>query len=201
MLLAFEEYKEINQLLEATNKTAIVSFGRMNPPTIGHMKLMKKLIELGKQHNAQPLLFLSHSQDKKKNPLTYEDKYKIVSQSVPTGLKVVKSEAKTVFDVLKSAQKLGATKIIMVAGSDRVTEFERFGKYKDEIGITEYKVVSAGERDPDSEGVEGMSATKMRQLAKDGKYEEFKRGSVCNNNEQLAKYLYDKTREGLEIKS
>lgn len=199
MILSFYEFTQIKSLLEAKQNTAIISFGRMNPPTIGHMKLMKKLIELGKKYNATPLLFLSHSVDKKKNPLSYDDKYNIIKKSAPTGLNVVKSESKTLFDVMKSVQKLGVTKIIIVAGSDRVKEFERFEKYKDEVGITDYEVVSAGERDPDSDSVEGMSGTKLRELAKNGKFDEFKKGAICKNNDQLCKELYDKTRIGLGI--
>lgn len=198
-MLSFESFKRIRQLLEAENNTAIVSFARMNPPTIGHIKLMKKIIELGKKHNGVTLLFLSHSSDKKKNPLNYEDKFKIISEVAPKGLNVIHSDARNVFDVLKAVKTMGASKIIMIAGSDRIKDFSRFEKYIDEIGIESFEVVSSGERDPDSEGVEGVSATKLRELAKNGNYEEFKKNSACSTNDSLCKLLYNKVREGLGV--
>lgn len=198
-MINFYEYKEIRTLLESTNDTAIISFGRMNGVTKGHLKLMNKLVALGKEHNATPMLFLSHSQDKKKNPLSYDDKIKIVKNVAPSGLKVVNSEAKNIFDVMKATVKLGAKNLLIVAGSDRVKEFQRFTKYADQLGVDSIEIVSAGERDPDADDVSGMSGTKLRQYAIDGDYESFKKGAATKDD-SMTRFMYTKIREGLKIK-
>lgn len=198
-MINFYEYKEIRTLLESTNDTAIVSFGRMNGVTKGHLKLMDKLVALGKQHNATPMLFLSHSQDKKKNPLSYDDKIKIVKSVAPSGLKVVNSEAKNIFDVMKATVKLGAKNLLIVVGSDRVKEFQRFTKYADELNLDSIEIVSAGDRDPDSNSVAGMSGTKLRQTAIDGDYEAFKK-AAATKDEKMTRMMYDKIRSGMGIK-
>lgn len=177
----------------------VISFVRMNGVTKGHLKLMDKLVALGKQHNATPMLFLSHSQDKKKNPLSYDDKIKIVKSVAPSGLKVVNSEAKNIFDVMKATVKLGAKNLLIVAGSDRVKEFQRFTKYADELNLDSIEIVSAGDRDPDSNSVAGMSGTKLRQTAIDGDYEAFKK-AAATKDEKMTRMMYDKIRSGMGIK-
>lgn len=198
-MIKFNKYIEIHALLESTDKTAIVSFGRMNGVTKGHLKLMNKLVDLGKEHNATPMLFLSHSTDKKKNPLKYEDKIKIVKSCAPAGLQVVNSQAKNIFDVLKAAAKLGAKNLLIVAGSDRVKEFQRFTKYADELNLDSIEIVSAGDRDPDADSVAGMSGTKLRQYAIDGDYEAFKK-AAATKDEKMTRMMYDKIRSGMGIK-
>lgn len=178
---------------------SIIAFGRMNGVTKGHLKLMNKLVALGKEHKATPMLFLSHSQDKKKNPLKYEDKLKIIKSCAPKGLQVVNSEAKNIFDVMKATVKLGAKRLLIVAGSDRVQEFNRFKKYTDELGLDSIDIVSAGERDPDADDVSGMSGTKLRNYAKDGDYESFKKGAATKDD-SMTRFMYDKIRHGMEIK-
>lgn len=199
MKCSFEEYINIRALLESTSNVGIISFSRMNPVTIGHLKLMSKMVELGRKYKATPMLYLSHTQDKKKNPLSYEDKYKFVKACAPSGLSVINSSAKTIFDVAKEVAKMGVEHLILVAGADRVNEFSRLNKYKDEIGITEFSVVSAGDRDPDAEGVTGMSATKLRECAKNDDYENFKKGAGTHKNEALTKEMFKKVRAGLGL--
>lgn len=195
-MINFYEYKEIRTLLESTNDTAIVSFGRMNGVTKGHLKLMDKLVALGKQHNATPMLFLSHSQDKKKNPLSYDDKIKIVKSVAPSGLKVVNSEAKNIFDVMKATVKLGAKNLLIVAGSDRVKEFQRFTKYADELNLDSIEIVSAGERDFDTNDISGISATKLRQYAINNDYISFKK-IAATSDEKMTRYMFNKIRDGM----
>lgn len=198
-MLSFIEFKTIITLLESSSNTAIVSFGRMNPPTMGHVKLMETIVELGKKYNATPLLYLSHSQDKKKNPLSYDEKIKFVKAAAPNGLQVVYSSAKTIFDVLKDVAKLGVSDVFLVAGEDRLAEYNRLKKYKDDLGFKTYKVVSAGERDPDdNDSVKGISATKLRNAAINGEKEFFIRNCALKNK-SLASKLYDAVRNGMGI--
>ena len=138
-------------------ETAVFTFGRMNPPTIGHKKLVDKVSSVAKTANADSYIFLSHSQDKEKNPLSYRDKLSIAKNAF--GNIVKSSNAKTVIQVLKELEKKHKH-VIMVVGSDRVQEFTRIlntynGK---DFNFVTVEVQSAGERDPDGEGVSGMSA-------------------------------------------
>ena len=155
-------------------KTAVFSFGRMNPVTEGHAKLVAKVAAEAKRVRGTPLVFLSHSQDKKKNPLSYEDKLRYARLAF--GPVVVKSQAKTIIEVMKALQSYD--NVIMVVGSDRVAGFESLlEKYNgSDYNFKSIKVVSAGERDPDSDDVSGMSASKMRALAADNNLNAFKAG-------------------------
>ena len=178
-------------------ETAVFTFGRMNPPTIGHKKLVDKVSSVAKTANADSYIFLSHSQDKEKNPLSYRDKLSIAKNAFGNIVKL--SNAKTVIQVLKELEKKHKH-VIMVVGSDRVQEFTRIlntynGK---DFNFVTVEVQSAGERDPDGEGVSGMSASKMREAASKNDLSSFKSG-LPNNIRTKAKAIMDKVRSGLNI--
>ena len=185
------------KLVEATSKTVVVSWGRMNPPTIGHEKLANKVASTAKANNAVPIVYLTHSQDAKKNPLSYEDKYMFARAAF--GSMMQKSNAKTIIQVMQELQKK-FTDVILVAGADRVKEFETLlNKYNGkDFTLNSIKVVSAGERDPDAEGVEGMSASKMRAAAAAGDEAAFKSG-LPKKLQRLSKEVYDMVRSGMKI--
>ena len=152
-------------LKENKNSTAVISFGRMNPPTVGHQKLVDKVKEVARSRGGKPMIFLSHTQDSKKNPLSYSDKIKFAR--VAFGRDVVKpSSAKTIIDI---ANKLSRDydNLVMVVGDDRVREFDSLlNKYNgQDYSFETIEIVSAGTRDPDSSDVSGMSASKMRDFA------------------------------------
>lgn len=151
-------------LEEAAKGTVVFAWGRMNPMTAGHEKLVNKVMQVAKAENATPYVFLTHSVDKKKNPLTYDDKIKYAQSAF--GSIVKKSSAKIIFDLMKELNK-DYNKIVLVAGSDRVKEFDdTLNKYNGkEYNFDEIKVVSAGQRDADSDNVSGISGTKMRDYA------------------------------------
>ena len=161
---------------EATMKdSVVVSFGRMNPVTVGHEKLVNKVTAEASKRKADGMVFMSHSQDAKKNPLSYDDKVKFAKKAF--GNVIQKSNSKTIIDIAKSLT--GKYKnFVMVVGSDRVDEFEKLlNRYNGkDFNFDSIEVVSAGARDPDAEGVEGMSASKMRSLAADGNVKEFSKG-------------------------
>ena len=146
--------------------TAVVAWGRMNPITVGHEKLVNKVIAVARDNKAVPHIFLSHSQDAKKNPLSHAEKIKFGQQAF--GRIVTSSGAKTIIDSTKVLDNQFKN-IILVAGSDRIKEFETLlNQYNGkEYKFADIKVVSAGERDPDGDSVSGMSASKMRQYAAD----------------------------------
>ena len=115
------KYIEIAPMLdEAAKGTAVIAWGRMNPMTAGHEKLAKKVVSTAKAEKGTPHIFLTHSYDSKKNPLSYDDKIKFASKAF--GPVVKKSNAKTIFQLLKQLNN-SFNKIILVAGSDRVKEF------------------------------------------------------------------------------
>ena len=188
-------------LTEAKDQGATFTFGRFNPPTTGHEKLVKKLQSVGK--GTDVLLFSSHSNDKRKNPLSHKDKVKYLRKFF--GRIVVDANVRTVFEICNYLQQKKYTKVNMVVGSDRVKEFEalltkyngvkaRHGYYK----FKEINIISAGERDPDADDVSGMSASKMREFAEKGDFEGFKDG-VPSKGKNLAKKLYDDIRKGMGI--
>jgi hypothetical protein len=170
-----QEIIDTKPMTETFTRTAVISFGRLNPPTSGHAKLVDKMKAVARKNNATPLLFLSHSSDKKKNPLTYDQKVSLAQEAF--GDLVVKSPARTIIEILKSIEKK-YDDVIIVVGSDRVREFDVLtNKYNSrEYQFNSIKVESAGERDPDADDVTGMSASKLRSLAISGNFEAFKPG-------------------------
>ena len=176
-----------------------MAFGRMNPPTIGHEKLVAKIKSEARKNKATPMLFLSHSQDKKKNPLSYEDKIRLAKKAF--GVMVQKTTARTIIEVAKQLEKK-YDELIVIGGSDRVADFQKLldqynGK---EYAFEKITVVSAGERDPDSDNVSGMSASKLRLLAQTGKFAEFSKGLPKKlQRGKEAKEMYDKIRDAAGI--
>ena len=188
---------------EAKQRPAVFSFGRFNPPTIGHGKLVDKLNKVSKSVKGDPMIFTSHSNDKRKNPLNHKTKIQYLRKFFSKKVGVPDANARTVFDVANALHKQGYTSITMVVGSDRIREFEtllkkyngvkaRHGFYKfDDINI-----VSAGERDPDADDVSGMSASKMRAAAEQDDFDSFKGGVP---DKKLADKLYKDVRRGMGI--
>ena len=190
---------DINPSLEeAASQTVVFSFGRMNPPTIGHEKLVDKINAVAKQNNAMPHLYLSQSYDSKKNPLPYATKIALAKKAF--GSMVTKSRSKTIMQVAKELEDMGHTKLIMIAGSDRVEEFKTLlNKYNGkDYTFDSIEVVSAGERDPDAEGAEGMSASKMRAAASAGDEKAFKSG-LPKKLQSSASKVYQAVRDGMKI--
>ena len=175
---------------EAKEKGVVFTFGRFNPPTTGHEKLVKKLNSM--KSYGDVLLFSSHSNDKVKNPLSHRDKIKYLKAFFGKQVNVIDADVRQIFQILVFLHNKKYTKIKMVVGSDRVREFDniikkynsvkgRHGFYK----FNEILVVSAGERDPDADDVSGMSASKMREFAEKGDFDSFKEG-VPSTGKKLA---------------
>jgi len=190
--------KKFSDIREARGDTCVFTFGRFNPPTTGHEKLLDKLkAETGKNPGAPYYVFASHSENVKKDPLPYTKKVAYMKKMFPKHSRnIVVDKARNVFEVAVSLYNKGHKSIVMVVGSDRVDEFEkllntyngtdaRHGYY----GFDNIEVVSAGERDPDAEGVTGMSASKMRAAAGADDFDSFKQGlpSTFKNGMSLFK--------------
>ena len=183
-------------LREDDRATAVFAFGRFNPPTIGHQKLLEKVIAMTKQVNGKGYIFLSQKQNNKTDPLNFKEKQDYLKMFYPQ-LAIGDAGVKTIIQALQKIQAEGRTRIVMVAGSDRVEEFAKllnqYNGKPDKAGNDLYKfdsidVVSAGERDPDQEGASGASASKARELAAKGQEHEFSKIIMGGNT---GKKLYD----------
>jgi nicotinic acid mononucleotide adenylyltransferase/predicted kinase len=189
---------EINPTLkEASGKTAVIAWGRMNPITVGHEKLVDKVLEVARKSKADPMVFLSHTQDPKKNPLSYDDKLRLAKTAFGS---IIKSSAsKTIIDIMKQLQGQ-YDNVILVAGQDRINEFQALlTKYNGkDYTFDSITVVSAGERDPDADDVTGMSASKMRALALQGDQAAFTKG-LPKKLQAHAADVYKLVRAGMRI--
>ena len=157
--------------MKATDlNTAVFTFGRMNPPTVGHAKP----VDMIKRQPGKPYVFLSHTQKPKTDPLSFQQKLKYAKQSF-TGVQIGDPGVTNIIGALQALEKKGYSNVIMVVGSDRVKQFQEFlPKYNGkDFKFDSIKVVSAGERDPDAEGVEGMSASKLKKFAVAGDFDSF----------------------------
>ena len=159
----------LRELFEAP-ATAVMAFGRMNPPTIGHAKL----VDVVKSQGGDPFIFLSQSQKPKTDPLSFNDKLRYAKFFFPE-VTIGNPEVKTIIQALQKIESLGYQQLIYVAGSDRISSFEELiNKYNGkDYNFKSIKVVSAGQRDADAEGAEGMSASKLKKLAAEGKLEDW----------------------------
>ena len=195
-----------NYLIEE-EKTVFFTFGRMNPPTTGHEKLMN---ELSKKSGKNPYrVYLSQSTDKKKNPLDFKYKVKTVRKFFPKHARSVmlNKKVKNVFDAVTEIYNDGFKNITMVVGSDRVNEFntllKKYNGTKGRHGLYNFNkinVISAGDRDPDADDVSGMSASKMRSLASEGDFTQFSQGLPRNVSNSDAKKVYNEVRKGMGLK-
>jgi len=168
-------------LSEAKGKSVAFTFGRFNPPTIGHEKLINKVKSLPTNDYK---IYLSRSQDSKKNPLTPNQKLNVMKDMFPTHARnILLNPTNMVLDIATGLYDKGYSDVTMVVGSDRVREFENILKKYNDVksrhgyyNFDSIKVVSAGERDPDAEGATGMSASKMRDAAEKGDEKMFSKG-------------------------
>ena len=172
---------EVDSLKEAKGKSVAFTWGRFNPPTIGHEKVINKV-------KSQPTndykIFLSRSNDPKKNPLSPRDKLSIMKKMFPSHARNIEiNQTNMILDIATMLYKKGYSDVTMVAGSDRVREFEtmltKYNGVSSRHGMYNFdniKVVSAGERDPDADGASGMSASKMRAAAAKGDIKSFEKG-------------------------
>jgi hypothetical protein len=198
--------KSFSEYLVEDTKEVVFTFGRFNPPTNGHEKLINKVASLAKGNNYR--VYASQSQDPKKNPLDFSTKVKVMRKMFPKHGRAIMADKgiRNALDILVKLYDQGFTKVTMVVGSDRVNEFSaltnkyngvkaRHGMYNFEDGIN---VVSAGERDPDSDDVSGMSASKMRAAAASNDFSSFSKGLPTGF--KGGKDLFDTLRKAMGIK-
>ncbi len=166
-------------LEEAKVRPVVLTFGRFQPPTVGHQLLITSVINIARKYGAEHRIYPSRTQDAKKNPLSTRDKVRFMRRFFKKANIVDDKDAITVFHVLQKLSDQGYKHVVLVVGSDRVPEFKKaIGKYvgKDGYQFDKFEVVSAGDRDPDAEGVTGMSASKVRAAVVTNNFDNFKLG-------------------------
>jgi cytidyltransferase-like protein len=201
-----KSFLEVIEEEKASEHHHVFTFGRMNPPTTGHLKLIDKVKEVAKKHNATHTVVTSHSQDAKKNPLSAEQKVKHLKRYSPgTNFQSSSKEHPTFLHHAAELHKKGVTHLHMVVGSDRVKEMhQKLHQYNGthEGALHNFKKItvhSAGHRDPDAEGTEGMSGTKMREHSKNKDLSSFKKGVPGHVSDTHAKELMHDTRKGMGL--
>ena len=199
--------KEADSLMsvgEAVDRdsTIVFAFGRFNPPTIGHAKLMNTVKQVARKERANSQVFASASSDPRKNPLDQNSKVKFMKKMFKgTNIKSAGGNQRTFMEILKTYDKMYG-KVIMIAGSDRINEFQKLAdKYNGkDYNFKSIKIVSAGDRDPDADGASGMSASKMRDAAKNDDLKSFTMGVKGLLSDKDIKDLYNSTRKGMGIR-
>lgn len=194
------------QYLIEEEKTVFFTFGRMNPPTIGHGKLLDKLASIAGRNPYR--VYLAQTQDTQKNPLSYADKIKHVRKMFPKHARsvMVNKDVRTVLEACADMHNLGFRRVTMVTGADRVLEFEtlltKYNGVDNRHGFYNFmsiNVVSAGDRDPDADGVEGASATKQRKAAVDNDFTTFAQGVPQTLSTKDTRKLFNDVRTGLGL--
>ena len=188
--------------VEKTKGTLTIAFGRFNPPTTGHEKLLDTVASSSDEDDY--MIVPSRSQDNKKNPLDADTKVSVMQKMFPKHKnKIVNDKAnRTIFDVLKKAHNDGYTNVRIVGGGDRVKEFDKLANdYNGKLyQFDNVEVMSAGDRDPDSDDVTGMSASKQRKAAAEGDIKAFMKGVPKSLSQKDAEELFKKIRTAMNIK-
>jgi hypothetical protein len=195
-----------NYLLEQAGQHHVITFMRANPPTAGHEKVVDKVLETAKKHNATHSVILSHSQDDTKNPLSPQQKLKHGRRAFPNAnVEVSSPENPSLLHHAVRAYQNGAERLHVVVGQDRVGEFtnllNRYNGKEAKHGTFNFKSItvhSAGDRDPDAEGVTGISATKMRAAAKSGDRATFHSGTSSAMSEKHKDELMSDVQKGMK---
>lgn len=187
-----------------TKGTLTLAFGRFNPPTVGHQKLMDKVAS--SSDDGDYMIIPSRSEDKKKNPLGVDRKAALMRQLYPDHAERIVNDAanRTIFDVMRKAHNDGYANVRVVGGGDRVKEYEKLiNKYNGSTyQFDNIEVVNAGDRDADSDDTDGMSASKMRKAAKNNDFREFKKGMPKGMDNQILMGIFGELQAamGIEVK-
>ena len=186
-----------------TKGTLTLAFGRFNPPHAGHQQLMDIAAQSAEQEESDYIIVPSRSQDPKKNPLDPDTKVAVMRQMFPQHSERIVNDGanRTIFDVLKKAHNDGYTNVRIVAGQDRVKEFDKLAQnYNGQLyQFDAMEVISSGDRDPDSDGVEGLSSSRMRLAAAEGDFKTFRAGLPEGIPRKDAMALFDGVRQSMNV--
>ena len=180
-----------------------ITFGRFNPPTVGHEKLLGRVSREATDGDYR--IYVSQSEDPQKNPMSPNEKVEWMKKSFPEHKDNIVSnpEMRTIFDVLTALNEEGFSEVKIVVGGDRVSEFNSLAqKYNGQAYEFEnILAVSAGDRDPDGDGLEGMSASKMRQACADDDFKTFEKGTAAALGQKEKLRMYKSVRSAMQLES
>ena len=189
--------------VEKTKGTLTLAFGRFNPPHAGHQQLMDIAAQSAEAEESDYIIVPSRSQDPKKNPLDADTKISMMRQMFPQHSERIVNDGanRTIFDVLKKAHNDGYTNVRIVAGQDRVKEFDKLSQnYNGQLyQFDNMEVISSGDRDPDAEGMEGLSSSRMRLAAAEGDFKTFRAGLPEGTPRKMALTLFDTVRQTMNV--
>jgi len=189
--------------VEKTKGTLTLAFGRFNPPHAGHQQLMDIAAQSAEAEESDYIIVPSRSQDPKKNPLDADTKISMMRQMFPQHSERIVNDGanRTIFDVLKKAHNDGYTNVRIVAGQDRVKEFDKLSQnYNGQLyQFDNMEVISSGDRDPDAEGMEGLSSSRMRLAAAEGDFKTFRAGLPEGTPRKMAMTLFDTVRQTMNV--
>ena len=185
-LFSFKEF-----FSEAVGDSVVFTFGRMNPPTVGHGNLIDKVFSVAKSSGAKAIIYPSKTEDDNKNPLPFKMKVKVLKDVYGS---IIDTDKKIVspFHALEKLDDKKVSNVTFVVGSDRVNEFKKnMGSHikKNLSNIKKFSVVSAGARAPDASGVSGMSGSKMRSFVQKDQFDKFRKGLITKSS-SLAKKVF-----------
>ena len=187
-----------------TKGTLTLAFGRFNPPHAGHQQLMDIAAKSAEAEESDYIIVPSRSQDAKKNPLDADTKVSVMRSMFPQHSERIINDGanRTIFDVLKKAHNDGYANVRIVAGQDRVKEFDKLSQnYNGQLyQFDNMEVVSSGDRDPDAEGMEGLSSSRMRLAAAEGDFKTFRAGLPEEIPRKSAMELFDTVRQTMNVK-
>ena len=187
--------------VEKTKGTLTIAFGRFNPPTTGHEKLLDTVAK--SSDDGDYVIVPSRSQDPKKNPLDTDTKVSIMRQMFPQHSERIVNDPqnRTIFDVLKKAHMDGYANVRIVGGADRQKEFDKLvNNYNGKMyQFDNVEVRSAGDRDPDSDDVEGMSASKQRKAAAENNFDAFYKGVPSTMSKKAAREMFNNIRLAMNV--
>jgi len=201
MIAGFKQY------LVEEEKTLYVVWGRMNPPTAGHEKLLD--FAKAKAGNNPLRIYLTQTEDKNKNPIPFVQKVKFARKGFPQYARqiMLNKKLKTLFDAMTSFYDEGFRRVVVIAGADRVREYEvtlnKYNGKKARHGFYNFEkitILNAGKRDPEAKGVEGVSGTKLRGYAKDGDFTKFAQFMPKKLSNADTKAVYNAVRKGIGLK-
>ena len=183
----------------------VVVFGRFNPPTVGHEKLLNAASNESKRSNFDLVIYPSRTQDAKKNPLEPSAKIAYMKKMFPDFEEQIMDDegSKTIFDVLSTVYNAGYKNATIMVGQDRLAEFQGLAQKYNGSEMYEFEnimVLSGGTRDPDADDVSGMSASKLRSHAASGDFNAFARGVPNRMNAIQKKEMYNAVRKAMKIK-
>lgn len=184
-----------------TYRGVVLTWGRFNPPTVGHEAMFNEAARVANEQGFVLRIVPTHSHDNEKNPLLYEKKVEYLRTLFPRYASyVMETQSRTIMDVMTELRE-EFTEVIMVVGDDRVEAFSQFMKQTaEELNFSFWKIQSAGRRDPDADGIEGMSASLMREYVTKGDFTQFKSGLPSSTDTDVARSLFEDVRRGLGIR-